>query len=114
MADAAAGAHGKRPVKIPDEEASKTSKANGTLIAGWFQGLTEFELLEAKEGRKKLPEVQSANCCGRDPNQAFELIPDPRELCGLIVFHTFSKCDPDGMSFDDVNTLLQVYAYLCV
>lgn len=51
MADAAAGAHGRRPVRIPDEEARKTGKTNGTLVAGWFQGLTEFGLLEAKEGR---------------------------------------------------------------
>ena len=64
MADAAAGAHGKRPVRIPDEEAAKTSKANGTLIAGWFQGLTEFELLEAKEGRNFLKYSQQVAADG--------------------------------------------------
>ncbi|KAF6765141.1 class II aldolase/adducin domain-containing protein [Ephemerocybe angulata] len=49
MADAAAGAHGRRPLKIPDEEALKTSRTNGTMGAGWFQGLIEFQLLEFRE-----------------------------------------------------------------
>ncbi|KAJ3521871.1 hypothetical protein NMY22_g12131 [Coprinellus aureogranulatus] len=51
MADAAAEARGGRPIRIPDEQAHKTCKTNGSLMAGWFQGLTEFGLLEAKEGR---------------------------------------------------------------
>lgn len=50
MADAAAAAHGRRPLQIPEADALYTSKANGSMVAGWFQGLTEFQLLEAKEG----------------------------------------------------------------
>ncbi|EAU88311.1 class II aldolase/adducin domain-containing protein [Coprinopsis cinerea okayama7 len=50
MADAAAGAHGRTPIKISDEEAAYTAKSNGNLMAGWFQALPEFQLLEAREG----------------------------------------------------------------
>lgn len=49
LADAAAGARGGRPIRIPDEEALKTSKMNGNMAAGWFQALPEFQLLEARE-----------------------------------------------------------------
>jgi len=51
MADAAAAGRNARPVKISNEEAAYTSKANGSLRAGWFQGLTEFQILEAEEGK---------------------------------------------------------------
>ncbi|RXW24158.1 hypothetical protein EST38_g1743 [Candolleomyces aberdarensis] len=50
LADAAAGGRGGRPLRIPDEEALKTSKTNGNMTAGWFQGLPEFQFLEAREG----------------------------------------------------------------
>ncbi|KAJ2930810.1 hypothetical protein H1R20_g6290, partial [Candolleomyces eurysporus] len=50
LADAAAGGRGGRPVRIPNEEALKTSKTNGNMTAGWFQGLPEFQFLEAREG----------------------------------------------------------------
>lgn len=50
LADAAAGAHGRRPIAIPAEEALLTYKGNGSQVAGWFQALPEFQLLEAKEG----------------------------------------------------------------
>lgn len=49
LADAAAGARGGRPIRIPDEEALKTSKMNGNMAAGWFQALPEFQFLEARE-----------------------------------------------------------------
>jgi len=52
MADAAAAGRGARPVKISDEEAAYTTKANGSMRAGWFQGLTEFQYLEAQEGKR--------------------------------------------------------------
>ncbi|KAH6918649.1 class II aldolase/adducin domain-containing protein [Coprinopsis sp. MPI-PUGE-AT-0042] len=51
MADAASATHGRPPIQITDEEAAYTKKANGTLIAGWFQALPEFQLLEAREGK---------------------------------------------------------------
>ncbi|KAJ2913741.1 hypothetical protein MD484_g6670, partial [Candolleomyces efflorescens] len=49
LAEAAAGARGGRPIRIPEEEALKTSKMNGNMVAGWFQALPEFQLLEARE-----------------------------------------------------------------
>lgn len=52
MADAAAARTGRATVKIAPEEARITRQANGSLAAGWFQGLPEFELLEAREGKK--------------------------------------------------------------
>jgi len=50
LADAAAAGRGKSTVKISAEEARNTNKTNGSLYAGWFQGLLEFQLLEAREG----------------------------------------------------------------
>ena len=50
MADPAAAAYGKRPIQIADEEAYLTWKLAGTAQSGWRQGLSEFELLEHKEG----------------------------------------------------------------
>lgn len=50
MADAAAAGKGRATVKIPLEDALNTYRANGSLKAGWFQGLPEFQLLEAREG----------------------------------------------------------------
>ncbi|KIM49189.1 hypothetical protein M413DRAFT_438355 [Hebeloma cylindrosporum] len=49
MADAAARGTGKSTVKITPEDALATYKVNGSFSAGWFQGQTEFELLEARE-----------------------------------------------------------------
>ena len=51
MADAAAVTHGRAPIQISDEEAAYTNKANGSLFAGWFQALPEFQLLEAREAK---------------------------------------------------------------
>lgn len=51
MADAAAAGTGSVTVKISPEEALATYKSNGYNAAGWFQGLTEFGLLEAQEGK---------------------------------------------------------------
>jgi hypothetical protein len=51
MADAASATYGRPPIQITDEEAAYTKKANGTLFAGWFQALPEFQLLEAREGK---------------------------------------------------------------
>ncbi|KAF4615053.1 hypothetical protein D9613_002999 [Agrocybe pediades] len=51
MADAAAAGTGRKTVKIPPEDALNTYRANGSLRAGWFQGLPEFQLLEAREGK---------------------------------------------------------------
>lgn len=50
-ADAAAAGRGLATMKIPSEEALATYKTNGYNAAGWFQGLTEFGLLEALEGK---------------------------------------------------------------
>ncbi|PPR03538.1 hypothetical protein CVT24_007024 [Panaeolus cyanescens] len=55
MADAAAAGRGRSTITIPDEEALVTYKTNGSLKAGWFQGLPEFQLLEAREGNKFTP-----------------------------------------------------------
>jgi len=51
MADAAAAGSGKATIKIAPEDALNTYKTNGSRQAGWFQGLTEFEHLEAREGK---------------------------------------------------------------
>jgi len=51
MADAAAARTGRSTVVIQPEEAFVTRRANGSLKAGWFQGLPEFEFLEAREGK---------------------------------------------------------------
>jgi len=50
MADAAAAGSGRRTVKISPEDALNTYKTIGSVQAGWFQGLPEFQLLEAREG----------------------------------------------------------------
>ncbi|KAF9030777.1 class II aldolase/adducin domain-containing protein [Panaeolus papilionaceus] len=55
LADAAAAGRGRIPITIPDEEALTTYKTNGNLKAGWFQGLPEFQLLEAREGKSYTP-----------------------------------------------------------
>lgn len=52
LADAAAAGRGISPVKISPDEAAATVQTNGNLRAGWFQGLPEFEALEAAEGKK--------------------------------------------------------------
>ncbi|KAH9484337.1 Meiotically up-regulated gene 14 protein [Psilocybe cubensis] len=51
LADAAAGGTGRATVKIAPDDALNTYKKNGTLRVGWFQGLPEFQLLEAREGK---------------------------------------------------------------
>ncbi|TFK29875.1 class II aldolase/adducin domain-containing protein [Coprinopsis marcescibilis] len=51
LADAAAANYGRKPIQISEEEAAYTYKVNGSNAAGWLQGLSEFELLEAREGR---------------------------------------------------------------
>lgn len=51
MADAAAARTGRSTILIQPEEAFVTGRTNGSLKAGWFQGLPEFELLEAREGK---------------------------------------------------------------
>ncbi|KAF8902074.1 class II aldolase/adducin domain-containing protein [Gymnopilus junonius] len=50
LADAAAAGSGRSTVKISPEDALNTYKTIGSLSAGWFQGLPEFQLLEAREG----------------------------------------------------------------
>ncbi|CAA7271762.1 unnamed protein product [Cyclocybe aegerita] len=50
LADAAAAGSGQATVKITPEDAICTYKTNGSLRAGWFQGLPEFQLLEHREG----------------------------------------------------------------
>jgi len=50
MSDAAAGGRGTKCNIIPPEDAAATYKSNGTPLAGWFQSLPEFQLLEAREG----------------------------------------------------------------
>ncbi|KAF8150074.1 class II aldolase/adducin domain-containing protein [Crassisporium funariophilum] len=55
LADAAAAGKGRTTVKISREEAHATYTTNGSLEAGWFQGLPQFELLEAQERRSYGP-----------------------------------------------------------
>jgi len=50
MSNAAAGGRGISCSIISPEVAAATYKTNGTLWAGWFQSLPEFQLLEAREG----------------------------------------------------------------
>jgi len=50
MADAAAAAHGGKPVLIDHEQAADTARIIGSQRAGWYSGTTEFVLLEHKEG----------------------------------------------------------------
>jgi len=49
LADAAARGTGKSTVKITPDDALAAYRVNGSFTAGWFQGLIEFELLEARE-----------------------------------------------------------------
>ncbi|KAF8163241.1 class II aldolase/adducin domain-containing protein [Crassisporium funariophilum] len=55
LADAAAAGRGRLAIKIAPEEALATYTTNGSAQAGWFQGLTEFGLLEAREGKAYTP-----------------------------------------------------------
>jgi len=52
LADAAAGGRGGETIKIPHEDAQMTYNATGTAYAGYFSGLPEFEILEAREKMK--------------------------------------------------------------
>jgi hypothetical protein len=52
LADAAAAGRGINTVKISEEEAEATGKLIGSLRAGWFNALPEFQALEAREGQK--------------------------------------------------------------
>ena len=51
LADAAAAGAGRNTIKIAAEEALITYKTNGVPMAGWFQALPEFQILEAREGK---------------------------------------------------------------
>ena len=51
LADAASNGSGHPTIKVTPADAAATYRTNGTPQAGWFQGLTEFQLLEAKEGK---------------------------------------------------------------
>ncbi|KAI0362354.1 arad-like aldolase/epimerase [Trametes cingulata] len=50
MADAAAAGTGQKTKKIPAKEAAFTHGVVGTMYAGYFNGLSRFQLLEAEEG----------------------------------------------------------------
>jgi hypothetical protein len=50
LADAAAAGRGKAPIEINKAEAEATFK--GISRGGWFSGLPEFQVLEAREGQK--------------------------------------------------------------
>lgn len=50
LADAAAAGRGRPTVKIDSMDALHTHKTVGGSRAGWFQGLPEFQVLEAREG----------------------------------------------------------------
>jgi hypothetical protein len=52
LADAAAAGRGIQTKKIPEADAEITFKAIGSNLVGWFSGLLEFQLLEAREGQK--------------------------------------------------------------
>ncbi|KAI0636766.1 arad-like aldolase/epimerase [Trametes polyzona] len=49
-ADAAAAGTGRKVKKIPPKQAAFTHGVVGTMYAGYFNGLSRFELLEAQEG----------------------------------------------------------------
>ena len=50
LADAAAAGTGGTTIKIGQEEAAYTHGVVGTMHAGFFNGLTHFQALEAREG----------------------------------------------------------------
>jgi len=50
LADAAAAGRGAATVKIRADEAKDTYRTVGTMRAGWFSGLPQFDVLEAREG----------------------------------------------------------------
>lgn len=50
MADAAAAGTGGKTIIIGQEEAAYTHSVVGTMHAGYFNGLTHFQVLEAQEG----------------------------------------------------------------
>lgn len=52
LADAAASGTGRKPIRIDHEDAFLTHKTIGSPYAGWYSGLVQFQLLEAKEGVK--------------------------------------------------------------
>lgn len=52
LADAAAAGRGTNTIRISDAEAEATFKHIGRSSAGWFSGLPEFQMLEAREGRR--------------------------------------------------------------
>lgn len=52
LADAAAAVRGIYTKKIPEADAELTFKTIGSSFSGWFSGLLEFQLLEAREGQK--------------------------------------------------------------
>ncbi|EIW60086.1 arad-like aldolase/epimerase [Trametes versicolor FP-101664 SS1] len=49
-ADAAAAGPGRKTRKIPPKQAALTHGVVGTMYAGYFNGLSRFQLLEAEEG----------------------------------------------------------------
>lgn len=49
-ADAAAAGTGHKTRKIPPKQAALTHGVVGTMYAGYFNGLSRFQLLEAEEG----------------------------------------------------------------
>ena len=55
LADAAVRGTGKSTVKITPEDALAVYRVTGSFVSGWFQGLTEFELLEAREQNSYKP-----------------------------------------------------------
>jgi hypothetical protein len=52
LADTAAAGRGIKTVQISEVEAETTFNVVGSLRAGWFSGLPEFQALEAREGQK--------------------------------------------------------------
>jgi len=52
MAEAAAATSEAKPIKIGHEDAAYTGKTVGSMMAGWFSALPQFQLLESKEGKK--------------------------------------------------------------
>ncbi|KII88980.1 hypothetical protein PLICRDRAFT_40604 [Plicaturopsis crispa FD-325 SS-3] len=52
LADAAASGRGGETVKITPEDAANTYATVGSHGAGWFSGLPEFDMLEAREGKR--------------------------------------------------------------
>jgi len=59
--DAASSGSGRPSISISDADAAAAYQTNGPHHAGWLQGMTEFQLLEAKEGRTfKLAQLSSS------------------------------------------------------